>query len=173
MRLVETGPVRIDRLRVLCARASEQAAVLDASLRRALEKADPSRRVAAHSGILPADSHLYFGWYHGRSTDLAKALAAWPRLASFRQRVRGPGGARQRRPVLDWDHLGRHHSLQRQFFERNGLAPEDFATFPGWREATQRYQAELIRRQVEELRRLKYRPAGGFAHFCSPTAIPR
>src|SRR4029453_12917403 len=37
------------------------------------------------------------------------------------------------------------------------------STFAAWRNATQDYQATVVRRQVEELRRLKYRPAGGFA----------
>ncbi|MBW3650652.1 MAG: hypothetical protein KY458_08815 [Actinobacteria bacterium] len=153
--------------------------VLDRSLRRALEKADPSRPVTAHSGIPPADSHLYFGWYHGRDADLTKALAAWPRLATFvsefgAQAVPDSDGFLDpdRWPHLDWDHLGRHHALQKLFFERNGLAPAAFATLAQWREATQRYQAELVRRQIEELRRRKYRPAGGFAQFCFADGHP-
>ncbi|MBW3616078.1 MAG: hypothetical protein KY439_12345, partial [Actinobacteria bacterium] len=153
--------------------------VLDPSLRRALEKADPSRPVTAHSGIPPGDSHLYFGWYHGRATDLTKALAAWPRLGTFVSEFGAqavpdsddflePG----RWPDLDWAHLGRHHALQKRFFERNGLAPGAFATLAEWREATQRYQADLIRRHIEELRRRKYRPAGGFAQFCFADGHP-
>ncbi|HEX5946254.1 MAG TPA: hypothetical protein VFY82_08255, partial [Acidimicrobiales bacterium] len=45
------------------------------------------------------------------------------------------------------------------------VPPDGYATFAGWRDATQRYQATLVRRHVEELRRLKYRPTGGFAQF--------
>src|SRR5437764_1848781 len=60
--------------------------VLDHSIKRALETADPTRPVVAHSGVLPhpgsggTDTHLYFGWYHGTERDLPRALSAWPRL---------------------------------------------------------------------------------------------
>ncbi|MEO1059007.1 MAG: hypothetical protein AAFY28_19030, partial [Actinomycetota bacterium] len=40
--------------------------------------------------------------------------------------------------------------------------PAGFMTDAEWRNATQAYQAELLRRQIEVLRRLKYRPTGGF-----------
>jgi beta-mannosidase len=49
-------------------------------------------------------------------------------------------------------------------FDRR-VPPADYGSFAEWRDATQRYQANLIRRQVEVLRRLKYRPTGGFAQF--------
>jgi beta-mannosidase len=155
--------------------------VLDSSLRRALAKADKSRPVIAHSGIPTGDSHLYFGWYHGDERDLPGALSAWPRLARFvsefgAQAVPSEGGDDFLDPAawpdLDWPRLGRHHALQRTFFERHGLDPDDFATFDAWRTATQAYQAELVRRHVETLRRLKYRPAGGFAQFCFADGHP-
>jgi beta-mannosidase len=155
--------------------------VLDASLRRALGKADRSRPVIAHSGLPTGDSHLYFGWYHGDERDLPGALGAWPRLGRFvsefgAQAVPSDGGDgfldAGAWPDLDWEHLARHHALQRVFFERNGLDPASFTTFDEWRDATQRYQAELVRRHVETLRRLKYRPAGGFAQFCFADGHP-
>ncbi len=42
------------------------------------------------------------------------------------------------------------------------VPPEGHLTFESWREATQLYQAGLLRRQIEALRRLKYQPTGGF-----------
>lgn len=153
--------------------------VLDSSLRRTLEKADRSRPVIAHSGIPTEDSHLYFGWYHGEADDLPRALAAWPRLGRFvsefgAQAVPAANGfmGPEHWPDLDWDRLGRTHALQRVFFERNGLDPSSYSTFGSWREATQAYQANLIRRHVETIRRLKYRPAGGFAQFCFADGHP-
>ena len=153
--------------------------VLDSSLRRALAKADRSRPVIAHSGIPTGDSHLYFGWYHGEERDLPGAVGAWPRLARFvsefgAQAVPESDGFLhpERWPDLDWPRLARHHALQRVFLERHGLGPDAFATFDEWRDATQRYQAELVRRHVETLRRLKYRPAGGFAQFCFADGHP-
>ena len=153
--------------------------VLDSSLRRALEKADKSRPVIAHSGLPTGDSHLYFGWYHGDERDLPGALGVWPRLGRFVSEFGAqavPDSAEFLDPAswpdLDWDRLARTHALQRTFFERHGLDPAAFATFDDWRDATQAYQANLLRRHVETLRRLKYRPAGGFAQFCFADGHP-
>ena len=41
-----------------------------------------------------------------------------------------------------------------------------------WRDATQAYQAEVIRSHVEALRRLKYRPTGGFCQFSMADGQP-
>lgn len=151
--------------------------VLDRSIRRALQRADPSRPVVAHSGLLPhpvwgTDSHLYFGWYHGRYDDLPRALRAWPAIARFvgelgsqsvpsSSAFMGP----ERWPDLDWPKLERHHCLQKAIFDHR-LPPASFATFEQWRDATQAYQAQLVKLQLETLRRLKYRPTGGFGVFC-------
>ena len=70
----------------------------------------------------------------------------------------------ERWPDLDWDELELRYALQKPVFDRH-VPPDGYATFAGWRDATQRYQAEVIRRMIEELRRLKYRPTGGFAQF--------
>jgi beta-mannosidase len=159
--------------------------VLDRSVKRALEKADGSRPVIAHSGVLPhppqldgTDSHLYFGWYHGDERDLPGFLRAMPRMARFVSEFGAqavPATADfcepHRWPDLDWDRLARTHALQRPIFERH-VPPEEFASFDAWREATQAYQAELVRRHVETLRRIKYRPTGGFAHFCFADGHP-
>jgi beta-mannosidase len=58
-----------------------------------------------------------------------------------------------------------------QGFERTN-PPTQFATFDAWREATQRYQADLLRHHIEALRRLKYRPTGGFCFFFLQDAAP-
>ena len=153
--------------------------VLDNSLRRALEKADRSRPVLAHSGLPTGDSHLYFGWHHGQEGDLPGALATWPRLGRFVSEFGAqavPDTADfmepERWPMLDWDGLALTHGLQRGLFERHGLDPASFADFGAWRDATQTYQARLLRRYVETLRRLKYRPTGGFAQFCFADGHP-
>src|SRR5690606_4546999 len=72
--------------------------------------------------------------------------------------------APQNWPDLDWDRLEAHHCLIRDVLDER-VPAAGYATFAGWRDATQRYQARLVRRFVEELRRLKYRPTGGFAHY--------
>jgi beta-mannosidase len=157
---------------------------LDLRLHRVLEKADRSRPVIPHSGVPPhpgsggTDSHLYFGWYHGDEDSLAPFLAAWPRMARFVSEFGAqavPESADfmepDRWPDLEWDRLARHHALQKWVFDRR-VPPSDYDSFDGWRRATQEYQAGLIKRQVEALRLLKYRPTGGFCQFCFGDAMP-
>ena len=43
------------------------------------------------------------------------------------------------------------------------VPPADHPTFGSWRTATQRNQAMVLRHHIETLRRLKYRPTGGFS----------
>jgi len=156
---------------------------LDRSIRRALERADGSRAVVAHSGVLPhpmwgTDSHLYYGWYHGDERDFPAALARLPVLARFvgefgAQSVPPSAGFMQPDawPDLDWQHLEAHHCLQLGHFEQR-VPPSSFATFEAWRRATQDYQSTLLRHHIETLRRLKYRPTGGFCVFLLADAQP-
>jgi len=152
--------------------------VLDRSVSRALRRADPTRAVNPHSGVLPGigstgtDTHFYFGWYHGRMDGLAPALRAMPRLARFvtefgAQAVPASADFMEpdRWPDLDWDRLFEHHALQKLYFDQH-VPPELFDSFAAWRDATQHYQAALIQLQIEDLRRLKHSPTGGFCHFC-------
>lgn len=150
---------------------------LDSGIKRALDRADGTRPVVAHSGVLPhppqldgTDTHLYAGWHWGDERDLAGLARALPRLVRFVSEFGAaavPSGAGaafcepERWPALDWDRLAAEHGLERARFDRY-VPPAAYPTFAAWRDATQRYQAELIRRQVETLRRLKYRPTGGF-----------
>ena len=151
--------------------------ILDRSVRRALRGADRTRPVVAHSAVLPhvgsrgTDSRLWLGWYHGHERDLAGLCRAVPALARFvsgfgAQAVPDTAGFMEpgRWPDLDWPQLGRAHGLQKWVFDRR-VPPEEAASFEAWREATQRYQATVVKRHVETLRRLKYRPTGGFCQF--------
>lgn len=151
--------------------------VLDRSVRRAVEHADRSRPVVAHSGVLPhigssgTDTHVYFGWYHGEERDLPGFLRAWPKVARFvtefgAQAVPWSAAfmAPERWPDLDWERLERTHALQKGIFDHR-VPPSASPSFEAWRVATQRYQATVIKHHVEALRRLKYRPTGGFCQF--------
>jgi beta-mannosidase len=159
--------------------------VLDRSVKRAFEKSDGTRPVIAHSGVLPhpplldgTDSHLYFGWYHGAERDLPGFLRAVPRMGRFVSELGAqavPDDAAfcepDRWPDLDWERLGRTHALQKAVFDKY-VPPAEHATFDSWRAATQEYQATVVRRQIEALRRIKYRPTGGFAQFCFADGHP-
>ncbi|MBV9953223.1 MAG: hypothetical protein JO291_14815, partial [Acidimicrobiia bacterium] len=67
-------------------------------------------------------------------------------------------------PDLDWEGLEHTHSLQKRRFDEH-VPPAEHPTFASWQAATQAYQATVVKHHVETLRRLKYRPTGGFAHF--------
>ena len=135
--------------------------VLDAAVKRALQKADGSRPVVPHSGVTPhlpqldgTDQHLYFGWYMGDERDLPAFARRLPRMVRFvsefgAQAVPSGDAAGfahpERWPDLDWDELELRHALQKPVFDRH-VPPDGYATFAGWRDATQRYQAQVIRR---------------------------
>ena len=150
--------------------------VLDRWVKRAFEKSDSTRPTSAHSGVLPhlpkldgTDSHLWLGWHRGGISDLADRARRIPRLVRFVSEFGAqsvPAGAEQYVdtagwPELDWERLAEHHGLESDVI-RHRHPPEQFASFAAWRTVTQRYQADLLRRHIETLRRLKYSPTGGF-----------
>ncbi len=159
--------------------------VLDHSVRAVIDKADGSRPVIPHSGVFPhppqfdgTDTHSYLGWYYGDERSFPALLRAWPRLGRFvtefgAQAV--PEDASflepERWPDLDWERAARTHALQKAFLDHHAPAAS-FATFDEWKVATQTYQASVIKHHIEALRRLKYRPGGGFAQFCFADGHP-
>jgi beta-mannosidase len=159
--------------------------VLDRWVKRSIEQADPTRLVVPHSGVLPhlpkldgTDSHFYFGWYHGDVRDIERLARAVPRTMRFLSEFGAqavPDSAdfidADAWPDLDWDELAVRHGLQKWVFDER-VPPADFATFDAWRRATQAYQAELLKHHIELLRRLKYRPAGGFCMFAFNDPAP-
>jgi beta-mannosidase len=181
------GDTSVARLRFLAGHQlpSWNKTVLDRWVKRSFEKADPTRSAVPHSGVLPhlplidgTDSHLYFGWYHGESGELGRLAARLPRLVRFVSELGAqsvPDSAdfidTSTWPDLDWETLATRHGLQRWVFDER-VPPAEFATFDAWRDATQQYQADLLRQQVETLRRIKYRPTGGFCTFSFNDASP-
>ena len=174
------GDTARSRLRYLTAHQlpSWNKTILDRWVKRSFEKSDPTRPCNPHSGVLPhlpqldgTDSHLYFGWYHGDVRDLDRLAARIPRLFRFLSEFGAQAVPESadfidpaQWPDLDWDMLAKRHGLQKWVFD-DRVPPDEFATFGEWRRATQVYQAELVRHHIELMRRLKYRPAGGFALF--------
>jgi beta-mannosidase len=174
------GDTARSRLRYLAAHQlpSWNKTILDRWVKRSFERSDPTRPCIPHSGVLPhlpqldgTDSHFYFGWYHGDVRDLDRLAAQIPRLFRFLSEFGAQSVPENADfidpalwPELDWDMLAERHGLQKWVFDLR-VPPEQFATFDEWRHATQVYQAELLRHHIELIRRLKYRPAGGFALF--------
>ena len=159
--------------------------VLDVAIARELRSADGSRPVIAHSGVAPhlprldgTDSHLFVGWRFGDERQFPAMCAAVPRMVRFVSEfgaqsvpIDAPFIDAARWPRLDWDDLRDHHSMQTDLFERH-VPPADFAEEADWAAATRAYQATVLRFQVEALRRIKYRPTGGFAWWLLADSLP-
>jgi beta-mannosidase len=142
--------------------------ILDRSVKRVLAKSDRSRPVIAHSGVLPhfpqldgTDAHLWFGWYGGDVRDLASFAARLPRQVRFvsafgAQALPDPGdGAAE----PDWEALAAA-GIEVEVLQRTVEGGDDLRS---WARASQAHQAHVVRRTVDTLRRLKYRPTGGFS----------
>ncbi|HLG00739.1 MAG TPA: hypothetical protein VI916_09715, partial [Acidimicrobiia bacterium] len=63
------------------------------------------------------------------------------------------------------------HCAQKLYFDEH-VPPADYPDFDTWRIATQAYQAALLQLQIEDLRRVKHHPCGGFLQFCFADAFP-
>lgn len=159
--------------------------VLDRWVKRAIERSDATRPCVPHSGVLPhlpqldgTDSHLSFGWRTGQLGDLDRVARRLPRIVRFVSEFGAQavpdspvGIDASRWPELDVEHLRDVLGAEVDvLFAR--VPPADHPTFDDWRRATQAYQAEVVRHHVESLRRLKYRPTGGFCVFALNDPAP-
>jgi beta-mannosidase len=159
--------------------------VLDRSVRRVITRTDGSRPVIAHTAVPPhlpnldgTTSHLWFGWHEGRASDLAAAVARVPRMARF---VTAFGAASvspdadlladPRWPAIDWDELVACTGARATSF-RHLVPTEGLVEGSTWATLTRVAQAEVVKTSIELLRRLKYRPTGGFAQFYLADASP-
>lgn len=152
--------------------------VLDRGVRRAFERADDTRPVIAHSGVVPhlpqldgTDSHLYFGWRDGDQRELERAARRIPRMMRFVSEFGAQAAPTastdlgvERWPHLAWEQLAVHAGLEVDVIERL-FPPMEYPEYATWRDVTQAYQAQLLKYHIETLRKLKYRPTGGFCLF--------
>ncbi len=160
-------------------RPSWNRTILDRSIRRTLKRTDPSRPVLAHTGVLPsrpftedAAPNLRFGWYNGSGLELGEYLKRNPRHCGFiaafgshsvpASNFRLLGLDPDRWPNLDWRLLISDPDSELAVLLRR-FHPLDFTHMSDWVDATQLHQAEILRLQIEILRRNKYKPCGGFA----------
>ena len=167
-----------------CAADLEQERARPLGHTRAAPRRPESRRRPA-LGVLPGlggpgtDTHFYFGWYHGKIDGLAPAVAGCPAPRPFRDRVRRPGRARVGRVhgarAVAEARLGplvRATTRARSASSTGSCRPRTSRPSTSGARATQEYQAALVQLQVEDLRRLKYRPPAGFCHFCFADGHP-
>jgi beta-mannosidase len=114
---------------------------------------------------------------------MARLLRWWPRLGRFVAEfgAQSPAGdgreldidgdADTRWPDLDWPTLSERFALELGPIRRQ-VPPERFSSLADWSAAAQAHQATVVRRHIETLRRLKYRPTGGFAAFALADPAP-
>lgn len=148
--------------------------VLDTVVGRELRNADPSRPVIPRSGSLPtpadlngSDAHLWLGWHSGRPDQLSEVLRYWPRLATF-----AGGIGSQSATIRDWSiESPEWDTAEKGSFARY-IPRSAYPDGQAWASATRSYQADVLRVQIETLRRLKYRPAGGFCITALADAEP-
>lgn len=157
--------------------------VLDRLVGRAFRRADGSRPVVDSSGTWPSaprfdgsDSHLRFGWNSGTGRDLEVFARRVPRMVRWVSSL----GA-QSIPHHDDIEIANWPPDLNLLAERYGLSEAGFRSYvpsddsidaAGWATASQAYQATLLRRQIETLRRLKYAPTGGFTFAALADARP-
>ncbi|MEZ5168726.1 MAG: hypothetical protein R2695_20425, partial [Acidimicrobiales bacterium] len=158
---------------------------LDRSLRRVLTRTDGSRPVVAHTDVPPhfprfdgTTSHLWFGWHGGRAADLAAAVARVPRMGRFvtafgAASVAAGTAALQDRswPAIDWDTIDAATGAPAASLHHL-VPPTGASDGPAWATLTGIAQAEVVKTGIELLRRLKYRPTGGFVQFHLIDASP-
>jgi len=161
-------------------RPSARRALLDLWARRSLEQFDPTRageRLPGVLAILPlldrSGSHVYFGWNEGETTDLPRLTRRLPTVARFVGEFGFPSIddtiAQRLRENLEAtrDDLGFDPDT---LLER--VPPEPYRDLASWVQAVNEQQAEVVRHTVEHLRRLRYRPCGGFTVFCLNDPTP-
>ena len=154
--------------------------LLDLWARRSVEQFDPTRSGERLPGVLAnlplfdrSGSHLYLGWNEGETTDLPRLTRRIPAVSRFVGEFGFPTISRSTaerlrddldavRPTLGFD--------PDTLLER--IPPDRHRDLDSWVSAADEQQAEVVRRTVEHLRRLRYQPCGGFTVFCLNDPTP-
>ncbi len=160
--------------------------VLDQKLQETITGIDGGRPVVPYSGIMPPfgeghDTHLYFGWYVATMRTLKSFGAAnhkmirfvteygaqaFPSIESFRE-IQTVDSIRE----IDWNELGSRYMHQRPMMEKY-VPPREGQSLEEYIDASQEYQARLIKYYNEHLRSRKYRPCNGAIHFMFNDCCP-
>ncbi len=129
---------------------------------------DPSRPAIPASGDL--DVHLYHGWYTGSWTDNRDLEPAFPSefgvqaLPNLTSPVWDSIGRRW--PVGPVDAAWAHADFQSPFWVSPGVgAPTRFGSLADYIKDSQDYQAFYLRHVVDQWRRQKFAPTGGYVQF--------
>jgi beta-mannosidase len=137
---------------------------IDQELKAAFDHLDPTRPSISASGDI--DLHMMQGWSEGSWSDIGhvEPLMVSEFGAQALPDVDSPawGGMGRRWPVADDDPAWRHAGFQYVNWAERGVGlPSSHRTLEEFVEASQRYQANLVRYAAEHLRTRKFEPCWG------------
>ena len=148
---------------------------VDQDLKALFEKLDPTRPALTASGDV--DLHLMLGWAEGSWRDIGRVepLMVSAFGAQALPSVDSPAwdGISARWPVADDDPAWRYAGYQPVNWAERGVGlPSAYRDLDEYVDASQRYQAELVRYAAEHMRTRKFEPCwGAFAfHLVDPFA---
>ena len=146
---------------------------IDQDLKSSFERLDPSRPAIAASGDV--DLHLMLGWSDGswRDIGLVEPMMVTAFGAQALPDVESPvwNSIGKRWPVADDDPAWRHAGFQPVNWAERGVGlPSAHRSLEGYVEASQLYQARLVRYAAEHMRTRKFESCwGAFAyHLVDP-----
>jgi len=161
--------------------------VLDKELVKAVKSIDQSRPVVQGSGMDRWDTHIYFGWYNGKVDDFARWLEKAKRTSPQKLRFFTEFGAqafpsyKHTKEMLGTDeikNLPKKKMLLEYMWQwyvmPRYIQAKDYPDLKSYVQATQEYQARLLKYHIERIRLLKYQPNYGvlcFLHNDSHPAI--
>jgi beta-mannosidase len=139
---------------------------LDSAAR--VDMLDPTRPAISASGIY--DQHLYHGWYTGHWFDNRNLHPSFPTEFGVQAlpNLDSPFWATVNTtwPVDVEDITWAHSGYSSIFWVSPGVgAPAQYDTLAGYIEESQAYQAFYIRYVIDQWRRQKFSPTGGYIHF--------
>ncbi|MBI5034038.1 MAG: beta galactosidase jelly roll domain-containing protein [Chloroflexi bacterium] len=148
--------------------ASETNRQLDESAAEHTRALDPMRPVITASGQY--DQHLYHGWYTGSWRDNRDLHPAFPTEFGVQAlpNLDSPvwGTVNTNWPVDVEDPTWAHAGYQSIFWGSPGVgAPSQYASLAEYVKESQAYQAFYIRYTIDQWRRQKFAPVGGYIHF--------
>lgn len=129
---------------------------------------DPSRPAIPASGEL--DQHLYHGWYTGAWRDNRDLHPPFPTefgvQALPNQASPVWATVNTHWPIEPDDHSWAHAGYQSIFWSRSGVGlPAQYASLGEYIVESQAYQAFFVRYVIDQWRRQKFNPTGGYIHF--------
>lgn len=148
---------------------------LDHAAAARLRELDPGRPVVAASGQY--DRHLYHGWYTGSWRDNRDLRPAFPTEFGV-QALPSEQSPLWRTVSTQWpvdaeDPGWSYAGYQPLFWASPGIGlPAQYASLPDYIRESQAYQAFYIRYVIDQWRRKKFNPVGGYVQFLLADGFP-